>query len=80
MGNVDGYMTERKENEVSQCELNEKLKTVDKKSEVFKFFEDNKCSVCLSDYIEIVDEYLHIVVPSCGHPLCCSCADDILVS
>ena len=78
MGYIDDSMTERKENKVSQCDLKIKLKAVDKNSEVFKFFEGNKCSVCLSNYKEIVDEYLHIVVPSCGHPLCCSCADDIL--
>ena len=44
-----------------------------------KFFEENKCSVCLSSYKEVLDENLHIVVPSCGHPLCCGCADKILL-
>ena len=45
-----------------------------------KFFEDKKCSVCLSIYKEILDEDLRIVAPSCGHPLCCKCADNILAS
>ena len=45
-----------------------------------KFFENNKRSVCLSNYKEILDEDLHVVVPSCGHPLCCKYADNILVS
>ena len=43
-----------------------------------KFFEDNTCSVCLSSYKEILDDNLHIVIPTCGHPLCCECADNIL--
>ena len=41
-------------------------------------FEDNECCVCLSNYKEILDEDLHIVIPSCGHPLCCKCADNIV--
>ena len=36
--------------------------------------------MCLCNYKDIVDEDLHIVVPRCGHPLCCKCADDILNS
>ena len=80
MKNVDSSTTDLKVNEVSQCELKQKLTETDKDSETMKFFEDNKCSVCLSNYKEIVDECLHIVVPSCGHPLCCKCADNILVS
>ena len=68
------------ENEVSQSELKQKLTNVEKDSKVMKFFEDNKCSVCLSSYKEIFDENYHIVVPICGHPLCCKCTDSILVS
>ena len=45
-----------------------------------KFLEDNKCSVCLNNFKKIFDDNLHIVVPSCGHPLCCECADNILKS
>ena len=67
-------------NEISQSELQQKLAVVEKNNKVMKFFEDNQCSVCLSSYKEILDEDLHIVVPSCGHPLCCKCADNILVS
>ena len=69
-----------RKNEVSQTELKQKLKVVDKGSDVLKVFEGNKCSVCLSNYKEILDEDLHIVVPFCGHPLCCKCADNILDS
>ena len=65
------------ENEVAQSEVQQKLSIVDKDSEVMKFYEDNKCSVCLSNYSEILDDNLHIVIPSCGHPLCCECADNI---
>ena len=65
---------------VCQSELKNKLATHSTDSKTMKSFEDNKCSVCLSNYKEILDEDLHIVVPSCGHPLCCKCADNILVS
>ena len=68
------------ENDISQSKLQQKLSIVDKDSEIMKFFEDNKCSVCLSSYKEALDENLHIIVPSCGHPLCCECADNILRS
>ena len=67
------------ESEILQSEVQQKLATVDKDSKVMKFFEDNKCSVCLSSYKETLDNDLHIVVPSCGHPLCCKCAYNILV-
>ena len=69
-----------RETGISQSELKQKLSTLEKNSKVMKTFEGNKCSVCLSNYKEILDEDLHIVVPSCGHPLCCKCADGILDS
>ena len=69
-----------RKNEVSQTELKQKLKFVDKGSDVLKVFVGNKCCVCLSNYKEILDEDLHIVVPFCGHPLCSKCADNILDS
>ena len=67
-------------NEISQSEVKQKLVNLDKDSTNMKFFEENKCSVCLSSYKEILDDDLHIVVPLCGHPLCCDCADTILKS
>ena len=57
------------ENEISHSGLKQKLASLDKNAEAIKFFVNNKCSVCLSDYKEIVDEDLHVVVPRCGHPL-----------
>ena len=66
--------------EISQSELQQKLATVGKDNKVMKFFEDNKCCVCLSSYKEALDDNHHIVIPSCGHPLCCECADNILAS
>ena len=69
-----------KENKISQSKIKRKLAKVGKNSEVMKFFEENQCSVCLSSYKEIVESNLHIVVPPCGHPLCCGCADKVLVS
>ena len=67
-------------NELFQSQVKEKLANVNKDSKVVKFFEDKKCSVCLSSYKKILNDNLHIVVPTCGHPLCCKCADNILVS
>ena len=73
--------TERSvENEITQSKLQQTLAVLDKDSSIMKFFELNKCSVCLSKYIEILDNSFHIVIPSCGHPLCCACADNILKS
>ena len=68
------------ENGISQSELKLRLATLNKDSEVLKFFEDKTCPVCLSNYKEILDEDLHIVIPTCGHPLCCKCAEVILDS
>ena len=66
-------------NEISQSELQHKLSIVDETSKSIKVFEQNRCSVCIRSYKEILDENFHIVVPSCGHPLCCECADKILL-
>ena len=67
------------ENEISQSELQQNLAIIDKDTKVKRFFEENICSVCLRSYKMILDEKLHIVIPSCGHPLCCVCADKLLV-
>ena len=67
-------------NEIYQSELQQKLVNLDKDSRNMKFFEENQCSVCLLSYKEMLDEDRHIVVPFCGHPLCCHCADHILQS
>ena len=74
----DCTTTATKNNEVSQVELKNKLAAADKDSIVLKLYEDIKCSVCLNNYKEILDEDNHIVILSCGHPLCCKCADNIL--
>ena len=66
------------ENKIAQCEIKHKL--VDADNAIKKFFDENQCSVCLGSYKEILDDNFHLVVPSCGHPLCCACADRILVS
>ena len=78
--NVASSVQALPENGICQSELKQRLSTLDKDNEVLKVFKDNKCSVCLSNYKEILDEDLHIVVPSCGHPLCCKCAEVILNS
>ena len=70
----------RTETEVPQSELKQKLASVKKNSKILKFFDDNKCSICLSTYKEILDDNFHIVASTCGHVLCCHCADNILKS
>ena len=50
--------TDLEGNEISQSDLKQKLASLDKNAEALKFFEKNKCSVCLSNYKEIVDEDL----------------------
>ena len=77
---VTSYVEETRKAGISQSELKQKLSTLDKKSKFVKAFEGNICSVCLSNYKEILNEDLHVVIPSCGHPLCCKCADYILDS
>ena len=64
--------------EHAQSELKVKLVNFDENSKIMKFFVENVCAVCLSNYNEILNEDLHIVIPSCGHPLYCKCADGIL--
>ena len=78
--NEDSTNPAQEENRVSYSELKQKLEHLNKDSEIVKFFLVNKCCVCLSSYKEILDDNLHIVIPTCGHPLCCQCADNILVS
>ena len=69
-------MQTSEENGISQSEVKQKLANFSKS---MKFFEDNKCPVCLRSYKEIIEDNIHIVIPSCGHPLCCECADNILI-
>ena len=68
------------ENGISQSVVKQKLVNLDKGSRKMKFFEENKCSVCLCSYKKLLNKDLHIVVPLCGHPLCCDCADNIMMS
>ena len=72
------HTNESEETEISQSEVLRKLAIVNKDSKVQICFEENRCSVCLSNYKDLLEENLHIVVSSCGHPLCCKCADTIL--
>ena len=68
------------ESQIDQCEISQELKEYDEDSRVVKFFDKNSCPVCFGTYKEILDRKLHIVVPTCGHPLCCKCADNIVES
>ena len=54
------------------------FKNLDKNSPAMKFFTENECPVCITSYKEILEENNHIVVPCCGHPVCCVCCDEIM--
>ena len=58
-------------NEVYQSELKQNLAIVRKYSKVNRVFEENQCSGCLSNCKEIFENDLHIIIPYCGHLLCC---------
>ena len=78
--NNDDTIQSSGDKDISQSSVRQKLAIFEKENKVVPFFKDNNCSVCLSSYKDILDDNHHIVVPSCGHPLCCDCADNILKS
>ena len=65
-----------KENGIPQCDVQHHLER--SKSDVTDFFTKNECSVCLCNYKDILEDDRHIVIPACGHPICCSCSDRML--
>ena len=50
------------QNKISQTEVKFKLSKMSKDSEIIKLFEENQCCVCLSNYKQVLDGELHIVV------------------
>ena len=54
------------------------LKNLKENSPVMEFFTQNSCPVCMASYKEIIEEDHHIVIPKCGHPICCVCCDELL--
>ena len=65
---------------VPQYDLKYRLKTLDENSNAHKLFNQNKCSVCLSSYQDVLDVGHHLVVVDCCHVFCCLCLDNILKS
>ena len=61
---------------IPQSDVLHRLRLLD--SETSDFFTTNTCSVCLSSYKEILESSRHIVLPQCGHPICCCCCDKML--
>ena len=75
-----GVVTRRssKVHGIPNSDLKHYFKNLDKKSTVLDFFTENKCPICMSTYKEIFEDDNHIVVPWCGHPVCCKCCDEIM--
>ena len=54
------------------------VKTIEENSPTMNFFTQNSCPVCMASYKEVIEEDHHIVIPACGHPICCKCCDELL--
>ena len=54
------------------------VKTIEENSPTMNFFTQNSCPVCMASYKEVIEEDHHIVIPACGHPICCKCCDEVL--
>ena len=65
-------------NGIVNSDVKQHFKRFGEKSSVMKFFYEKRCEVCFDSYQEVLKEYRHIVIPSCGHPLCCHCRDENL--
>ena len=65
-------------NGVPNCDMKHHFKRFDNTSQTMKYFNNNKCPVCLASYKEILEKDRHIVIPECGHPICCKCCDEVL--
>ena len=65
-------------NGIPNCDMKHHLKRFDKTSHSMEYFNRNKCPVCMISYKEILEEDRHIVIPECGHPICCTCCDEHL--
>ena len=67
-----------KKNGIHRISVKHTLKNLKENSPVMDFFTQNSCPVCMASYKEIIEEDHHIVIPACGHPICCKCCDELL--
>ena len=65
-------------NGIPNCDMKPHFKRFDKTSHSMEYFDRNKCPVCMKSYTKILEDDRHIVIPPCGHPICCKCSDEIL--
>ena len=74
-----GMLTRKRKRDLGVRQSDLKCRFTNMHSEGLKFFRNHNCCVCMETYKEIIDSDHHLVVPTCGHPLCCRCADKILL-
>ena len=67
-----------KKNGIESSCVKRTLKNLKANSPAMNFFTQNSCPVCLANYKEVIEEDHHIVIPACGHPICCKCCDELL--
>ena len=67
-----------KKNGIHSISVKDMLKKIEENSPSTGFFTRNSCPVCMASYKEVVEEDHHIVIPACGHPICCKCCDELL--
>ena len=65
-------------NGIPNCDMKHHFKRFDETSHSMDYFNRNECPVCMKSYKEILEDDRHIVIPLCGHPICCKCSDEIL--
>ena len=74
-----GMLTRKRKHDSGVRQVDLKCRFPHMKSKTIDFFNKHTCCVCLETYKDVIEGDNHIVVPPCGHPLCCKCADNILV-
>ena len=67
-----------KTNGIPDCDMKYHFKRLNENNPVMNIFNKNECPVCFDSYKKILEEHRHIVIPPCGHPICCNCCDETL--
>ena len=65
-------------NGIHRISVKNMLKYSKENRPAMNFFTQNSCPVCMASYKEVIEEDHHIVIPACGHPICCKCCDELL--
>jgi len=74
----EGMLTRKRRRDLGVRQADLKCRFPQMSNEEVEFFNSHACCVCMETYKEVIDGDHHIVAPSCGHPICCKCADSIL--